>query len=59
MQRVYGGEIGAIKLIEIQCTGWDIINAGIHWLDFVVMLLKNEPFELVMGACDSSTPNLS
>ena len=55
LQRVHGGEIGQLKLVEIQCTGWDIINAGIHWLNFFVELTKREPVEYVIGACDAST----
>jgi len=41
--------------VEIQCTGWDIINAGIHWLNFFVVLTRNEPVEWVMALCDTST----
>ena len=55
LQRVHNGEIGQLKLVEIQCTGWDIINAGIHWLNFFVELTKREPVEYVIGACDAST----
>lgn len=52
---VHGGAIGELKLVEIQCRGWDIINAGIHWLNFFVMLVQQEPVVYVMGACDSSS----
>ncbi len=55
LQRVHGGEIGELKLVEIQCTGWDIINAGIHWLNFFVELTEREPVEYVLAACDAST----
>lgn len=55
IDRVQGGEIGALTLVEIQCTGWDIINAGIHWLDFVVTVLHNKPFATILAQCDSST----
>lgn len=55
IQRVQSGEIGDLKLIEIQCTGWDIINAGIHWLNFVVVLTGQEPVDTVLAACDAST----
>ena len=55
LQRVHKGEIGQLKLVEIQCTGWDIINAGIHWLNFFVELTEREPVEYVIGACDAST----
>ena len=55
LQRVHGGEIGELKLVEIQCAGWDIINAGIHWLNFFVELTEREPVEYVLAACDAST----
>jgi predicted dehydrogenase len=53
--RVERGEIGELKLVEIQSTGWDIINAGIHWLDFFVALTGGEPMDYVMAICESST----
>lgn len=46
------GAIGQLKVVEIECAGWDIINAGIHWLNFVVNLLPDDPFWTVMAACD-------
>jgi predicted dehydrogenase len=52
---VQHGEIGTLKLVEIQCAGWDIINAGIHWLHFFVSLTRNEPMASVMALCDAST----
>lgn len=55
MARVRGGEIGELKLIEIQCSGWDIINAGIHWLNFVVVLTQQAPVDFVLATCDTST----
>ncbi len=50
----HNGDLGDIKLIEIQCSNWDIINAGIHWLNFVVNLV-NEPFDHILAACDKTT----
>jgi predicted dehydrogenase len=55
IERVQHGEIGTLKLVEIQCAGWDIINAGIHWLHFFVSLTRNEPMASVMALCDAST----
>lgn len=55
IQRVRSGQIGELKLVEIQCTRWDIINAGIHWLHFFVNLTGNEAMAYVMAACESST----
>lgn len=55
IKRVQSGEIGKLKLVEIQNDKWDIINAGIHWLNFFVKLTGNEPMAFVMGQCDTST----
>jgi predicted dehydrogenase len=55
IDRIRGGEIGELTLIEIQGTGWDIINAGIHWLDFAVTVLHNDPIASVLALCDTST----
>jgi predicted dehydrogenase len=55
LERVGNGEIGDLKLVEIQCTGWDIINAGIHWLNFFVILTGQESIDFVMASCDAST----
>ena len=53
--RVRGGEIGELKLVEIENGKWDVINAGIHWLNFFVNLVGDEPVEYVLAACDAST----
>jgi predicted dehydrogenase len=55
LARVRGGEIGALKLVEIQNRGWDIINAGIHWLNYFVTLTGCEEMDYVMALCESST----
>ena len=55
LERVHNDEIGQLKLVEIQSSGWDIINAGIHWLNFFVTLTKRESIDYVMAACDAST----
>lgn len=54
ISRVQRGHIGELKLVEIQCTGWDIINAGIHWLDFFVTATGYEAMDHVMAICESS-----
>lgn len=55
IRRVHAGDIGQLKLVEIQCCGWDIINAGIHWVHFFVSLLQNDAPAWVMAQCDSSS----
>jgi predicted dehydrogenase len=54
-QRVQAGEIGRLVLVEIQCKGWDILNAGIHWLHFCRMLTPNDAPVSVHCAMDVST----
>jgi len=55
IQRVKGGEIGDLVLIEIQCSGWDIINAGIHWFNYAHVLNGSATAQSVMAACDTSS----
>lgn len=55
LERVRSGAIGDLRLMEIECANWDIINAGIHWLQFFVALVHPEPVSSVLAACDTST----
>lgn len=55
IDRVRQGEIGRLEVIEIQCRGWDIINAGIHWLNFCLVLTDMEPMVSVLAGCDART----
>jgi predicted dehydrogenase len=55
IKRVHAGEIGDLKLVEIQSPQWDIINAGIHWLNFFVNLTNLDPLESVLAQCDTAT----
>lgn len=55
LHRVHAEEIGALRLVEIRNSRWDIINAGIHWLNYFVALTRNEPIDTVLAACDTST----
>ncbi|WP_223692296.1 Gfo/Idh/MocA family protein [Leifsonia poae] len=55
VERVRRGDIGPLRVVEIECTSWDIINAGIHWLQFFVSLTGGEPVEFVLAAADAST----
>lgn len=60
--RVQRGEIGELKVVEIQNTRWDIINAGIHWLNFFVRLTNNESMDytipesslMALGICEAA-----
>ena len=55
LELVLRGAIGALKVIEIECASWDIINAGIHWLNFALSLLPGDKAAAVLALCDSST----
>jgi predicted dehydrogenase len=54
IERIRKGELGDLKLVEIQHK-WDILNAGIHWLNFFVRLTDNDPLDYVMAICDAGT----
>lgn len=53
--RVLRGEIGELRLIEVQCEKWDLLNAGIHWLDFCLAATGEASITSVLAACDTST----
>jgi len=55
IRRVRAGEIGQLRSVEFQNSGWDLINAGIHWFNFFVALTDREPLQWVLCACDTST----
>jgi len=54
LARVRRGELGSLRVVEIQKNGWDILNAGIHLLDFAVTLV-NEPMKSVLALCDRTS----
>jgi predicted dehydrogenase len=55
LELVRDGAIGSLRLVEIECAGWDIINAGIHWLNFALALMPEERAHQVMAQVDAST----
>ena len=55
IDRVLRGEIGELRAIEVQCGKWDLLNAGIHWLDFCLAATGEAPIASVLAACDTST----
>ena len=55
LDRVHAGEIGELELVEIECDKWDIINAGIHWLNYFVNLVPDDPPAWVMAIAEAST----
>jgi predicted dehydrogenase len=55
IKRIAQGEIGELRQIEVQCDKWDLINAGIHWLDFCLAATEEAPIVSVLAACDTST----
>jgi hypothetical protein len=55
IRRISLGEIGNLRQIEIQCDKWDLLNAGIHWLDFCLAATDEAPIVSVLAACDTST----
>ena len=52
MRHIHEGDIGTLTLVEIQCKEWDIINAGIHWLDYCLHAAGIPVLEHVMAICD-------
>lgn len=54
IERVHAGDLGELRLVEMESPQWDIINAGIHWLQFFNALVRS-PIEMVLAAADTST----
>src|ERR1700740_1782804 len=55
IDRVLRAEIGELRSIEVQCDKWDLLNAGIHWLDFCLAATGEASIASVLAACDTST----
>ncbi len=55
IRTVADGAIGELLLVEIESDKWDIMNAGIHWLNFFIALTGNGMIDRVMAMCDTST----
>ncbi|MBV8587874.1 MAG: Gfo/Idh/MocA family oxidoreductase, partial [Verrucomicrobia bacterium] len=53
--RVQRREIGELRSIEVQCDKWDLLNAGIHWLDFCLAVTNQAPIASVLATCDTSS----
>jgi predicted dehydrogenase len=52
---VESGALGRLVLVEMESAHWDIINAGIHWIQFFSMLTASDQVVDVLSACDTST----
>lgn len=52
---IHAGAIGTLRTVAMECTGWDIVNAGIHWIQFFVALVDPDPVDFVLTATDTST----
>lgn len=55
LDEVGSGAIGRLRSVQIDCTGWDLINAGIHWLQFAVACLGDDRVTTVECSTDVST----
>ena len=55
LDELRSGVLGRLQTVQIDCTGWDLINAGIHWLQFAVACLGDDPVTTVECTADVST----
>lgn len=55
IELVRHGAIGDLELVHVECAQWDLINAGIHWINFFVNLTGLEAVDSVLCQCDDST----
>jgi predicted dehydrogenase len=54
ISRVRNGDIGELRLVEMQSPKWDMVN-GIHWLHFMLHVAGNPAADSVLCACDTSS----
>lgn len=54
INQIRKGAIGDLELVEIQNNKWDIMSAGIHWIQFF-LYLSVEEIDYVMSTCESSS----
>ncbi len=53
IERVQRGDIGTLRLVEVEQNKWDLLNAGIHWLNFFVHLTAFEEIDWILAALDT------
>ncbi len=53
--RLRTGDLGRLRLVAIECTGWDVVNAGIHWLQYALTVLGPQRIRSVLTGADTST----
>jgi predicted dehydrogenase len=54
IERVQRGDIGDLRLVEVEQDKWDLLNAGIHWFNFFVHLTAFEDMDWILAALDTS-----
>ncbi|MCK1590219.1 Gfo/Idh/MocA family oxidoreductase [Bradyrhizobium sp. 169] len=52
---VRNGRIGNLRVVEIECTNWDLHNAGTHFIQYFLTLVSPSPVQHVLMAADIST----
>jgi predicted dehydrogenase len=55
LRRVEEGQLGRVLVVEIESAHWDIINAGIHWIQFFALLATPAQVVSVLTACDTGS----
>ncbi len=55
LRHVTSGSIGKLRAVEAVCTGWDVMNAGIHWIQFFERAVAGDAIASVLAATDTST----
>jgi predicted dehydrogenase len=55
IRRIRAGDIGRLVLVEMESAQWDMINAGIHWVQFFSALTEPDSVATVLTAADASS----
>ncbi|MCP3881774.1 MAG: Gfo/Idh/MocA family oxidoreductase [Sulfitobacter sp.] len=48
------GAIGRIERVLIRCDSWDLLNAGIHWINYALNVLTPDRITVAMAGADVS-----
>lgn len=55
LDHLRAGAIGKLRTFEMQCHSWDLMNAGIHWLQYFLTCLGEDAVTAVAASVDTSS----
>jgi len=55
LNHLRAGAIGTLRTFEMQCHSWDLMNAGIHWLQYFLTCLGEDAVTAVAASVDTAS----